>query len=47
MPVLNLSLKFIAKRLMVNEGNLERWIVWLTRWCQVAWRFGSVEDLAN
>ena len=23
-------------------GNLERWVVWLTRVCQVAWRFGRV-----
>jgi len=48
MPLLNPSLKLIAKSLIVNEGNLERWMIWLPRVCQVAWRFGRVPKvLAN
>ena len=42
MQLLNLSLKLITKILMVNQENLERWTVWLTRVCQVACRFGRV-----
>ena len=36
------ELKLIAKSLIVSQGNLERWLVWLTRVCQVAWRFVRV-----
>ena len=36
------ELKRIAKSLIVNSGNLKRRMVWLTRVCQVAWRFGRV-----
>jgi len=41
------ELKLIAKRLIVNQGNLERWMVWLTRVCQVAWRFGRVPKISK
>jgi len=34
------GLKLIAKSLIVNLGNLERGVVWLTRACQVAWGCG-------
>jgi len=40
MPLLNPSLKVTAKSLIANQENLERRVVWLTRVCQVAWRFG-------
>ena len=39
MPLLNPSLKLYAKILIMNEGNLERLMFWLTRVCQVAWGF--------
>ena len=42
MPLLNPSLKLTAKSLLVNKGNLQSWMVWLTRGYQVAWRFGRV-----
>jgi len=32
----------VKSELKVNSGNLKRWMVWLTRVCQVAWRFGRV-----
>jgi len=36
------ELKLIAKSFHSELGNLERWMVWLSRVCQKAWRFGSV-----
>jgi len=39
MPLLSPSLKLIAKSVIVNLGNLERRMVWLTRVCQMAWHF--------
>jgi len=36
MSLLSLSLKLIVKDLGVNQRNLERQMVWLTRECQVA-----------
>ena len=36
------ELKANCENLVVNYRNLERWMVWMTRVCQVAWRFGRV-----
>ena len=47
MPLLNPSLKLIAKSLIVNYTYLERWIIWLPCVCQVAWRFGRVPRVSG
>jgi len=36
------ELKVNCEKFDSELGNLERWMVWLIRVCQVAWRFGRV-----
>ena len=38
---------YLTKLSKVNQENVERWMIWLTRVCQVAWRFERCRKISK